>query len=48
MSREKKKADRVTVRLTPPSKMARAAPKAAPEEAPKMSGEAMGFWKMPW
>ena len=31
-----------------PAMMAREAPKAEPLVAPRMSGEAMGFWKMPW
>ena len=37
----------VIPRVDAPSKMARAAPKAAPLEAPRMSGEAMGLWNTP-
>ena len=36
------------IRVDAPSRMARAAPKAAPLEAPRMSGEAMGLWNTPW
>ena len=43
----KPKADRVIPRADAPSNMARAAPKAAPLEAPRMSGEAMGLWNTP-
>ena len=48
VTRPKTKADRVISRVDAPSKMAKAAPKAAPLEAPRMSGEAMGLWKTPW
>ena len=40
---EKQKAERVIIWLAAPRRMARAAPKAAPLVAPRMSGEAMGF-----
>ena len=43
VTRPKQKADRVIIRLEAPKRMARAAPKAAPLEAPRMSGEAMGL-----
>ena len=31
----------------PPARMAQQAPKAAPCDAPRKSGETSGFWKMP-
>ena len=31
-----------------PSRMATAAPNAAPCEAPRISGETSGFWNVPW
>lgn len=42
-SRLAQKAYTVTVTLPCPVRMASAAPKHAPEDAPKMSGAAMGF-----
>ena len=45
--RPKPKALRVIIRLDAPRRMASAAPKAAPLEAPRMSGEAMGLWNTP-
>ena len=45
---EKQKAERVIIRVEAPRRMASAAPKAAPLEAPKISGEAMGLWNTPW
>ena len=45
--RLKQKALRVIVRLDAPRRMANAAPKAAPLEAPRISGEAMGLWNTP-
>ena len=41
------KANTVTSLLPRPMRIASAAPKAAPDEAPRISGAAMGFWKTP-
>ena len=43
-----KNASTETPKLANPSKMATAAPNAAPCDAPKMSGETSGFWNVPW
>ena len=37
-----------SIRELNPKMIASAAPKAAPWEAPRMSGETSGFWKVPW
>ena len=44
VSRLARKANTVTITLLCPVRIASAAPKQAPEEAPRMSGAAMGFW----
>ena len=44
VSRLTRKANTVTITLLCPVRIASAAPKQAPEEAPRMSGAAMGFW----
>ncbi len=43
VKRLKKKALRLIIRVEAFARMASAAPKAAPEEAPRMSGAAIGF-----
>ena len=44
----KQNADIVTPAFPAPSRIASAAPKHAPEDAPRMSGAAIGFWKTVW
>ena len=44
----KEKEERAMEKYPPPSRIARAAPKPAPVEAPKRSGETMGLRNIPW
>ena len=48
VSRLEQKAKIVVMTLPCPSRMASAAPKQAPEDAPRMSGAAIGFWNTVW
>jgi hypothetical protein len=43
-----RKAEAVMTRLPASLSIASAAPNAAPAVAPRISGAAIGFWKMPW
>lgn len=44
----KQNANRLVANALAPKRMAIAAPSAAPWDAPRISGDTSGFWKVPW